>query len=44
MQFDEEFLEEVNELMENGAGMIEVFEYIQDHTDVDPFYVIEQLS
>lgn len=43
MQFDTEFLDEVNELIENGAGMIEVYEYIQDNTDVDPLLVIEAL-
>ena len=31
-----ELLEEINELIDNGAGMIEVFEYIQDNTDEVP--------
>ena len=30
---NEELLEEINELIDNGAGMIEIFEYIQDNTD-----------
>lgn len=31
-----ELVEEINELIDNGAGMLEVFEYIQDNTDEDP--------
>ena len=38
-----ELLEELNELIDNGAGMIEVFEYIQDNTDEDPAKYIEAL-
>ena len=38
-----ELLEEINELIDNGAGMIEVFEYIQDNTDEDPAKYIEAL-
>lgn len=39
----EELIEEVEQLMENGAGIIEIFEYIQDNTDVDPALIIEKL-
>ena len=39
-----ELLEEINELIDNGAGMIEVFEYIQDHTDEDPTKYIKHIK
>lgn len=39
----EELINEVEQLMENGAGIIEIFEYIQDNTDVDPALIIEKL-
>lgn len=39
----EEIIEEVEELMENGAGIVEIFEYIQDNTDIDPAIIIEKL-
>ena len=33
---DEELLEELSEMIDNGSSMIEVFEYIEDNTDEDP--------
>lgn len=39
----EEIIEEVEQLMENGAGIVEIFEYIQDNTDIDPAIIIEKL-
>ena len=41
---NEQLLEELNELMDNGAGMIEIFEYIQDNTDEDPAKYISLLK
>ena len=38
-----ELLEEINELIDNGAGMIEIFEYKQDNTDEDPVKYIKEL-
>ena len=38
-----ELVEELNELIDNGAGMLEVFEYIQDNTDEDPAIYIAAL-
>ena len=38
-----ELVEELNELIDNGAGMLEVFEYIQDNTDEDPAIYISAL-
>ena len=39
-----ELLEEINELIDNGAGMIEVFEYIQDNTDEDATKYIKYIK
>lgn len=33
---NQELLEELQEMMENGCGLLELFEYLQDNTDVDP--------
>lgn len=33
---DNELLETIEEMMENGCGQLEIFEYIQDNTDEDP--------
>lgn len=41
---NEQLLEELEELMDNGAGMIEIFEYIQDNTDEDPVKYISLLK
>lgn len=40
---NQELLEEIEEMMENGCGMIEIFEYIQDNTDEDPTIYIMAL-
>ena len=39
-----ELLEEINELLDNGAGMIEIFEYIQDNTDEDATKYIKYIK
>ena len=39
-----ELLEEINELIDNGAGMIEIFEYIQDNTDEDATKYIKHIK
>lgn len=36
-------MDEIMELYENGADMIEIFEYVQDETDLDPIEVITKL-
>ena len=38
-----ELLDELNELIDNGADMVEVFEYIEDNTDLDPTAIINEL-
>lgn len=40
---DEELLETLSEMIDNGASMIEVFEYIEDNTDEDPCLYISNL-
>lgn len=40
---DEELLEELSEMIDNGASMVEVFEYIEDNTDEDPTIYINHL-
>lgn len=39
----QDIIDEVEQLMENGAGIIEIFEYIQDNTDIDPALIIQEL-
>ena len=38
-----ELLEELEEMVENGCGMVEIFEYIEDNTDEDPCIYIHEL-
>lgn len=40
---DEELLEELSEMIDNGCSMVEVFEYIEDNTDEDPCIYIDAL-
>lgn len=40
---DEELLEELSEMIDNGCGIVEVFEYIEDNTDEDPTEYIAKL-
>ena len=40
---DEDLLEELSEMIDNGASMVEVFEYIEDNTDEDPTEYIAEL-
>ena len=37
----EELVSELEILIENGADIIEVFEYIEDNSDFDPAEIIE---
>lgn len=39
----DEIVEEVQEMIDNGAGTLEIFEYIQDNTDIDPMFIFEKL-
>lgn len=40
---DQDLLEELEEMYENGAGSIEIYEYIEDNTDQDPCLYISEL-
>ena len=40
---NEELLEELNEMIDNGCSMVEIFEYIEDNTDEDPTVYIMSL-
>ena len=40
---DEDLLEELSEMIDNGCSMVEVFEYIEDNTDEDPCIYIDAL-
>ena len=40
---NEELLEELQEMMDNGCGLLEIFEYIQYNTDEDPGIYIDAL-
>lgn len=36
----DELIETVNDMIDNGCGMVEVFEFIEDNTDLDPAEII----
>lgn len=38
-----EVLKECNEMLENGADMIEIFEWIEDNTDLDPAEIVNEI-
>lgn len=38
-----EIIEECEVLIDNGADMVEVFEWIEDNTDLDPTEIIHEL-
>lgn len=37
----QELIKEIEELIENNAGIIEIFEYIYNNSDFDPAEIIE---
>ncbi len=39
----EECIEECQELIDNGADQVEVFEFVEDNTDLDPADIINEL-
>lgn len=38
-----EVLNECKEMMDNGADMVEIFEWVEDNTDLDPTEVVNYL-
>lgn len=39
----QEVIEECQAMMDNGADMVEVFEWVEDNTDLDPAFIIGEL-
>lgn len=39
----QEALKECRQLMNDGAGTVEVFEWLEDNTDLDPADIISEL-
>ena len=38
-----EVLEECKQMVDNGAGQIEIFEWVEDNTDLDPADIVNEL-
>lgn len=39
----EEVLQECREMMDNGADQVEIFEWVEDNTDLDPADTVQEL-
>lgn len=39
----EEVLEQCREMMDNGADQVEIFEWVEDNTDLDPADIVQEL-
>jgi hypothetical protein len=39
----EEVLQECREMMDNGADQVEIFEWVEDNTDLDPADIVQEL-
>lgn len=42
-KFTQKILEECREMMDNGADQVEIFEWVEDNTDLDPAYIVSEL-
>lgn len=40
----QELIADIEELVENNAGIIEIFEYIYENSDFDPTEIIEEME
>ena len=38
-----EVIKECQEMIDNGADMIEIFEWVEDNTDLDPAEIVDSL-
>ena len=38
-----EIIKECIEMMDNGADVVEIFEWVEDNTDVDPTEIISEV-
>lgn len=39
----QEAITECKQLIDNGADMVEVFEWVEDNTDLDPAGIVQEL-
>lgn len=39
----QECIKQCQEMMDNGADQVEIFEWIEDNTDLDPAFIIGEL-
>ena len=39
----EEVLQECRQMMDNGADQVEIFEWVEDNTDLDPADIVQEL-
>ena len=38
-----EIIKECQEMIDNGADMVEIFEWVEDNTDLDPAKTIDEI-
>ena len=38
-----EIINECLEMIDNGADMVEIFEWVEDNTDLDPALIIDEI-
>ena len=39
----QEVIEECQEMTDNGADQVEIFEWVEDNTDLDPADIVQEL-
>ena len=39
----EECIKECQEMMDNGSDQVEIFEWVEDNTDLDPADIVQEL-
>lgn len=39
----DEVITECNQMKDNGADMVEIFEWVEDNTDLDPADIVSEL-
>lgn len=39
----QEAIEECQEMIDNGADRVEIFEWVEDNTDLDPADIVQEL-
>jgi hypothetical protein len=38
-----EIIKECQEMIDNGADMVEIFEWVEDNTDLDPAEIVNEI-